>query len=78
MPLLDTPFILTNSDELLQQVTTRLNQLGCRVRNLQISQVENALILHGQVATNYSKDLVQYVVTEISGRSIVSNDVQVE
>lgn len=69
---------VTDVGDLLHRVTTRLAELGCRVRNLWISTYEDALILHGQVATNYAKDLVQYVVTEISGRAIMSNDVQVK
>lgn len=78
MPLPDTQATLARTDELLRRVTARLDQLGCRVCDLRISSSEDALILHGQVATNYAKDLVQYVVIEISGRSIMSNEVQVE
>lgn len=78
MPLPDTQSTVANTDELHHRVTARLAELGCRVRNLWIATYEDALILHGQVTTNYSKDLVQYVAREISGRSVMSNEVQVE
>lgn len=78
MSLPDTQPTATNADDLLRRVTTRLVELGCRVRHLWIATYEDALILHGEVRTQYAKDLIQYVVTEISGRSIMSNEVQVE
>lgn len=78
MPLPDTQPTAANTDELRDRVTTRLGELGCCVRNLWIATYDDALILHGQVTTNYAKDLVQFVAAEISGRSVMSNEVQVE
>ena len=70
--------ILAQADDLIDRVATRLDQLGCQVRNLWISTYEDALILHGRVGTYYSKQLVQQIATEISGQSIMSNEIEVE
>lgn len=77
MSLLAKP-ILANVDDLMQRVTLRLDQIGCRVRNLWIAPYEDALILHGRVGTYYSKQLVQQIATEMSGRSVMSNEIEVE
>lgn len=73
-----TSSILASADDLVQRVTLRLDQIGCRVRNFWISPYEDALILHGRVGTYYSKQLVQQIATEMSGRSIMSNEIEVE
>ena len=70
--------LLTQADDLIDRVATRLDQLGCQVRNLWISNYEDALILHGRVGSYYSKQLVQQIASEISGRSIMSNEIEVE
>lgn len=77
MSLLTKP-ILTNADDLVHRVAMRLDQIGCHVRNFWISPYEDALVLHGQVGTYYSKQLVHQVATELSGRSIMSNEIEVE
>ncbi len=70
--------ILSKVDDLVQRVAARLDQIGCRVRNLWISPYEDALILHGRVSTYHSKQLVQQIAAEISGLTIISNDIEVE
>lgn len=77
MALPITP-ILSATDDLVHRVATRLEQIGCHVRNFWISPYEDALILHGRVGTYYSKQLVQQVATEMSGRSIMSNEIEVD
>lgn len=77
MPASTNP-ILTKADDLVQRVAMRLHQLGCHVRNFWISPYEDALVLHGRVGTYYSKQLVQQVTMEVSGRSIMSNEIEVE
>ena len=70
--------ILEKVDDLVHRVGKRLDQLGCRVRNLWISPYEDALILHGRVGTYYTKQLVQQVTAELSGLTIMSNEIEVE
>ena len=77
MPQSEQP-ILATADDLVQRVTLRLDQLGCQVRNFWISTYDDALILHGRVGTFYGKQLVQQVAMEISGRSMMSNEIEVE
>ena len=77
MPLSTIP-ILAQADDLVHRVTFRLEQIGCRVRNFWISPYEDALILHGRVGTFHCKQLVQQVATEVSGRSVMSNEIEVE
>ena len=77
MPPSEQP-ILATADDLVQRVTLRLDQLGCQVRNFWISTYGDALILHGRVGTFYGKQLVQQVAMEISGRSMMSNEIKVE
>lgn len=69
---------LSKVDDLAQRVAARLDQIGCRVRNLWISPYEDALILHGRVGTYYSKQLVQQIAAELSGLTIISNEIEVE
>ena len=70
--------IFAKVDDLVDRVAMRLEQIGCRVRNFWISPYEDALILHGRVGTYYSKQLAQQIATEVSGRSIMSNEIEVE
>ncbi|MBC7821196.1 MAG: hypothetical protein IAG10_30280 [Planctomycetaceae bacterium] len=70
--------ILEKVDDLVHRVGMRLDRLGCRVRNFWISPYEDALILHGRVGTYYSKQLVQQVAAELSGLTIMSNEIEVE
>lgn len=70
--------ILAKVDDLVHRVAMRLDEIGCRVRNFWISPYEDALILHGRVGTYYSKQLVQQVAMELSGRTVMSNEIEVE
>ena len=65
-------------DELVHRVAARLDQLGCHVSNFWISTSEGGLLLHGSVGTYYSKQQAQQVAMEMSGRSIVSNEIEVD
>ena len=78
MPFQSARTNLAKTDDVVDRVATRLDQLGCQVRNFWISTYDGGLILHGRVATYSSKQLIQQVATEISGRSIMSNEIEVE
>lgn len=66
-------------DQLIQRVLTRLqSRLGGRVRDFQLSDHENGLILCGQVGTYYCKQLVQEIVMELSGLPILANEIEVQ
>ena len=71
-------FKLADDHELVQRVTARLQcRLGSPVCNFQIAGREDGLILRGQVKTYYGKQLAQEVVMEVSGLSIMANDIEV-
>lgn len=70
--------IFARVDDLVHRVAMRLEQIGCRVCNFWISPYEDDLILHGRVGTYYSKQLAQQIATEISGRSVMLNEIEVE
>ncbi len=70
---------LAHDDELVQRVVARLqSRLGSQVRDFQMAGREDGLILRGQVGTHYSKQMVQEVVMEVSGLSILANDIEVQ
>jgi osmotically-inducible protein OsmY len=69
---------LCGEHELFQRVTVRLqSRLGDRVEEFQMSWHEEGLILRGQVRSYYGKQMAQEVVMEVSGLSILSNDIEV-
>ena len=71
-------WVLAVDDELVQRVMIRMQtRLGNQVQNFQLSGRADGLILRGQVKTYYSKQMVQEVVMEVSGLSILSNDIEV-
>ena len=70
--------VLAGDDELVQRVVTQLqSRLGIHVHKFQISGRADGLILRGQVGTHYCKQVVQEVVMEASGLSILANDIEV-
>lgn len=71
--------VLSHDDELVRQVVCRLQtRLGSPVRNFQLAAREDGLILRGQVRTHYSKQMAQEVVMQVSGVSILANDIEVQ
>ncbi len=72
-------WVLADDNELVQRVVARLqSRLGIQVRNFQMSGRDDGLILRGQVGAHYSKQLVTEVVMELSGFSILANDIEVQ
>ncbi len=70
---------LPHDNELVQQVVAGLlTRLGSRVRNFQMTGRDDGLILRGEVNTYYGKQVVQEVVMDLSGRSFLSNDIEVQ
>lgn len=70
---------LNGEHELVQRVTTRLQlRLGGRVPKFQMSWHEGGLVLRGHVRSYYGKQMVQEVVMEVSGLSVLSNDIEVQ
>ena len=77
--LMSSEHTLAHDDELVQRVVARLQcRLGKQVRNFQMSGREDGLILRGQARTYYGKQMVQEVVMEVSGLSILANDIEVQ
>ena len=71
-------YTLSHDSELVQQVVARfLTWLGSRVRNFQMTGRDDGLILRGEVNTYYGKQVVQEVVMDLSGLSILSNEIEV-
>ena len=71
-------WVLAVDDELVQRVMIRMQtRLGNQVQNFQMSGRADGLILRGQVKTCFCKQMVQEVVMEVSGLSILSNDIDV-
>jgi osmotically-inducible protein OsmY len=69
---------VVHDDQLAHQVAKCLHcRLGGQVRGLKVFSHTDGLILHGRVSTYYGKQLAQQVAMEISGRSIVANDIEV-
>jgi osmotically-inducible protein OsmY len=69
---------LADDDELVQRVVARLqNRLGNQVHDFQMSAREDGLVLHGNVRTYYSKQMAQEVVMEVSGLTVLANDIEV-
>jgi len=69
---------LVHDDHLAHQVAKCLHcRLGGQVRCLKIFSHTDGLILNGRVSTYYGKQLAQQVAMEVSGRSIVANEIEV-
>lgn len=69
---------LNNEHELVKRVTARLQlRLGGRVQEFRMSLREGGLVLRGHVRSYYGKQMAQEVVMEVSGISILSNDIEV-
>jgi osmotically-inducible protein OsmY len=69
---------VVHDEGLAHQVAARLHcRLGGQVRGLKIFSHTDGLILHGRASTYYGKQLAQQVAMEISGRSIVANEIEV-
>lgn len=69
---------LADGNELVQRVVARLqDRLGNQVRDFQLSAREDGLVLRGTVKTYYSKQMIQEIVMEVSGLSILANDIHV-
>ena len=52
-------------------------RLNGRVRDLRLFVQEQGLILQGQTATYYAKQLAQHAVMEVSGLPILANEIEV-
>jgi len=61
-------------DELQAHVRRRL---GGRVRQLQVLNQTNGLIITGRTATYYAKQLAQHAVMKASVLPILANDIEV-
>lgn len=69
---------MAENEELIQNVLARLQtRLGGRVRDFQLSDHEDGLILRGQVGTYYCKQLAQEIVMELSRLPILANEIEV-
>ena len=69
---------LAQDDGLVHRIAAGLHRrLGIRVRDFRISVHEDGLILHGRVNTYYGKQIAQQVAMELSGVSIVANEIEV-
>lgn len=69
---------MARDEELGQMVLARLHsRLGDRVRDFQLSDHEDGLILRGQVGTYYCKQLAQEIVMELSKLPILANEIEV-
>ena len=70
---------VVHDDGLAHLVAARLHcRLGSQVRDFKILRNRDGLILHGRVNTYYGKQLAQHVVMELSGLSIVANEIEVQ
>jgi uncharacterized protein YbcI len=65
MSLLNKP-ISGAVDDLRQQITRRLDQLGFRVRNFRIAPNQESIVLHGRVRTDYCKQMIQQIAEAAS------------
>jgi hypothetical protein len=61
-------------EELELQIQRRL---GGRVRGLRVLARDNGIILQGHATTYHAKQLAQHAAMEISGMSILANDIEV-
>ena len=78
MRLSSAEWAMAHDSELVQRVVARLrSRLGGQIRDLQILDHEDGLVLRGVVGTYYGKQMAQEVVMDVSGRLIVANDIEV-
>ncbi len=78
MHVQSTASALAHDDGLVDRIAAGLHhRLGMRVRDFRISAREDGLILHGRVNTYYGKQIAQQVAMELSGVSIVANEIEV-
>lgn len=64
--------------DLVEQIIVRLRaRLGCSVRSFQIRVYPDGIVLRGQVRSYYIKQMVQQVARDISGRTVLANDLDV-
>ena len=76
--LLSVRWALAHDNELVQRVVARLrSRLGGQIRDFQLLDHEDGLVLRGVVRTYYGKQMAQEVVMEVSGRLILANDIEV-
>ena len=69
---------LVHEDGLAHKVSARLHcRFGSQVREFKILRHSDGLILHGRVNTYYGKQLAQQAVMEITGLSILANEIAV-
>lgn len=54
-----------------------LRRLGSRVRDFHLVLRPNGLILQGRAATYHAKQLAQHAAMEVSGLTILANDIEV-
>ncbi len=52
-------------------------RLGGRVRGLRVLVGGGGLVLRGHASTYYAKQLAQHVVMEVSGMTILANEIEV-
>ncbi len=78
MHIQSTASALAQDDGLVHRIAAGLHRrLGIRVRDLRISVHEDGLILHGRVNTFYGKQVAQQMAMELSGVSVVANEIEV-
>ncbi len=67
----------TTSPELVRVEALVQARLGRRVCSLRVLRSGNGLILRGQAATYYAKQLAQHAVMEITSVPILANEIEV-
>lgn len=71
--------LLQKNDELLQRIAALMQiRLGWQLRDFKVATREDGLILSGNAKTYYGKLMAQEVVSEVSGRLILANNIQVK
>lgn len=67
-----------NDGNLVQRIASRLQaRLGKQVHDFQMLAFPDGLILQGVVGNYYGKQLAQEIAAELSGLSVLSNDIEV-
>lgn len=68
------------AEELMQQEQVEVliyRRLGSRVRDLRVVVRPNGIILQGRASTYHAKQLAQHAVMEVTGMTILANDIEV-
>lgn len=69
----------TTTSDLIHRIETRFQApFGREVRGLQVLVLIDGLVLRGRVSTYYAKQLVQQMAKDISGLSIVANEIEIQ